>query len=237
MFDRNSLIIAYDTARGEPRGSHKRKKASEGKLGDCIDCSICVQVCPTGIDIREGLQYECIACAACVDACNTVMDKVGLEPNLIGYTTQNAIDGKPTHVMRPRTLVYTTLLSLLFITFLYSLFTRNPLSLDVIRDRNALYRELSDGRIENVYTLKVLNKSDETHELRIMAQGLEGLEVETDPANPVLSSGELVVIAARVKVIPEAVKAGGHDIVLTIEAKEDAGMQADRETRFFVPLD
>ena len=118
MFDKDTLIITYDATRGEPRGA--RTKGTDPKaqgLGDCIDCTLCVQVCPTGIDIRKGLQYECIACAACIDACDDVMDKVGYPRGLIRYDTQHGLEGKPTHVLRPRIIVYGTLLALLIAGF------------------------------------------------------------------------------------------------------------------------
>ena len=126
-------------------------KFAPEELGDCIDCTICVQVCPTGIDIRNGLQYECIACGACIDACDEVMDKVGYPKGLIRYSTQNAIDGKPTHVLRPRILVYGTILLALMLGWGWGVANRSPLIAEVLRDRNALYRETADGRRERVY--------------------------------------------------------------------------------------
>ena len=150
MFDRNTLIISYDQQRGEPRGA--RKKGSDYRalgLGDCIDCTICVQVCPTGIDIRNGLQYECIACGACVDACDAVMDKVGYPRGLVRYATQNSIEGKRVRLLRPRIVVYAALLLALMLSFAWAVTHRIPLLVDVLRDRNALYRETADGQIEN----------------------------------------------------------------------------------------
>jgi polyferredoxin len=212
MFDRNTLVIAYDTARGEPRGSRARSVASVAQrgrglldaatahdyafrasrhpsaatarahargtitwdstdapplpqfapeqLGDCVDCTICVQVCPTGIDIRNGLQYECIACGACIDGCNQVMDKLGYPRGLIRYSTQNAIDGRPTRVVRPRIIVYGSLLLVLAGGWAWSVAHRKPFIAEILRDRNALYRVLGDGSVENDYTLKIVNKTD-----------------------------------------------------------------------------
>ena len=160
MFDKDTLIISYDKARGEPRGS--RKKALDHRsagLGDCIDCTICVQVCPTGIDIREGLQYQCIACAACVDACDQVMERMNYPKGLIQYTTENAAAGQPVRLFRPRLLVYGLILVALAVALGVSLGLRTPLELDVIRDRNALYRQTSDGMVENVYTLKTWTRT------------------------------------------------------------------------------
>jgi cytochrome c oxidase accessory protein FixG len=161
MFDEDTLIISYDTKRGEPRGARRRgtEPRTQG-LGDCIDCHICVQACPTGIDIREGLQIECIACAACIDACDGVMDRMNYPRGLIRYATQKSIDGAQAHVIRPRIIVYGTLLALLIAGFVLALGLRTPMGLDVLRDRNALYRELADGTVENVYTARVMNKDE-----------------------------------------------------------------------------
>jgi cytochrome c oxidase accessory protein FixG len=236
MFDRDSLIISYDEKRGEPRGSRKRgKNSSEAGLGDCVDCSICVQVCPTGIDIRKGLQYECIACAACIDACDSVMDLMEYPKGLIKYTTQNNIDGKKTHILRARTLVYSGLLTAMFVLFVYSIATRDLMHLDVIRDRNALYREVADNRIENVYTLKMLNKSDIPHVIILTATGLPGIAVETDPTVVTLEGGEIRSIAARISVGRDGLASGGHDIVLTAEAENDASLKVYGGARFMAP--
>jgi ferredoxin len=162
---RDTLIITYDEQRGEPRGARKKGTDAKAKgLGDCVDCTMCVQVCPTGIDIRKGLQYECIACAACIDACDEVMEKVGYPKGLIRYDTQHGLEGKAKHVVRPRTIVYATLISALILGFAYTLTQRNVVGVDVIRDRNALFRELPGGMIENVYNVKILNKDQAAHE-------------------------------------------------------------------------
>ena len=132
-------------------------------LGDCIDCTMCVQVCPTGIDIRNGIQHQCIGCAACIDACDDVMDRIGYEPGLIRYTTENALEGKSTHIVRPRMLVYAGILVILLVSTVVSIIIRTPAKLDVIRDRNALFRETDEGLVENVYTLRILNKDNQAH--------------------------------------------------------------------------
>ena len=154
MFDHDTLIVSYDEKRGEPRGSRSRKEGKGDKtLGDCVDCTLCVQVCPTGIDIREGLQYECIACAACVDACDGVMDKMGYERGLIRYTTESALEGNKSRILRTRTVLYGTLLTVLLDRHHRApSLNRAELRLDVLRDRNALYRELATGQVENVYS-------------------------------------------------------------------------------------
>jgi len=236
MFDRDTLIVSYDAARGEPRGSRKRGVSHvELGLGDCTDCNICVQVCPTGIDIRDGLQYECITCASCIDACNGVMDRMGYEHGLIRYTTQHALEGKKTRLLRPRTLIYGTFLSILFVTFMISIMSRMPLQLDVIRDRNALYRTLADGRIENVYTLKLQNKSETRQQFELFVEGMPGITLETDPAGPILEAGAIDSIAARVQVDPQAVRAGGHEIVFAARRVDDQSLHVSRDARFIVP--
>ncbi|MDP2325337.1 MAG: cytochrome c oxidase accessory protein CcoG, partial [Gammaproteobacteria bacterium] len=159
MFDPDTKIVSYDPGRGEPRGARKRGvDPRAASLGDCVDCTICVQVCPTGIDIREGLQYECIACAACVDACDDVMERVGYAPGLIRYATERELQGGTARAFRPRVLVYGGLLVVLAAGFAVTLFLRQPIGLDIIRDRNALYRVLPGGDVENVYSLRILNK-------------------------------------------------------------------------------
>src|SRR5664279_4326708 len=184
MFDKDTLVIAYDRERGEPRGSRSKKVDPKlAGLGDCIDCSICVQVCPTGIDIRKGLQYECIGCAACIDGCNQVMDKMGYARGLIRYASENGLtrgyDLKAMlrHVFRARTLIYTSLLVVITAVAGVSLALKNPLKVDVIRDRGALAREGAPGMIENVYRLQIMNTAEAPHRFTITAEGLPGLVV------------------------------------------------------------
>jgi len=168
MFDKDTLVIAYDEARGEPRGGRSKHDDPGAKgLGDCINCTLCVQVCPTGIDIREGLQIECIACAACIDVCDQVMDIMGYDQGLISYTTDARVRGRKTRVLRPRIVVYSVLLLALIGGVIWSIHHRVLLRADLLRDRNVLYRELADNRIENVYTLKLVNMDLKAHEYRI----------------------------------------------------------------------
>jgi cytochrome c oxidase accessory protein FixG len=236
MFDRDTLIVSYDPGRGEPRGSRQRGVAHGSLgLGDCVDCNMCVQACPTGIDIRKGLQYECISCAACIDACEPVMKRMGYPPGLIRYTTQNALEGEQSHVNRPRTRIYGLLLLLLFGGFVYSLANRSPLQLDVIRDRNQLYRETATGDIENVYELKILNKSDRERQLVVHVDGLPGIRVTTTPAVAELAAGEQATIVARVSVRRDAATAGGHDVVFTAVATDDGSFRAERKARLMMP--
>lgn len=169
MFDKDTLIVSYDAARGEPRGARKRG-ADPGALGDCIDCTLCVQVCPTGIDIREGLQYQCIGCAHCIDACNQVMDKMGYDPGLIRYTTESELSGGRTHWLRARSIGYGVVLTVMICAFTYALVTRTPFEVDVLRERGELYERLDDGMIGNQYRLRVLNKTQREATLVVTAE-------------------------------------------------------------------
>ena len=211
MFDRDTLIIAYDTERGEPRGSRRKGVPSvlelprladgafadgDPKQGDCIDCTICVQVCPTGIDIRDGLQYECIACGACVDACDSVMDKIGYPRGLVRYATLNSLEHKTPHVIRPRIIIYGLILLTLIGSFTYAVFNRTPLLVDVLRDRNALYRIATDGGVENAYTFKIVNKDVVAHHFAIrISEGGTDLTLHTHV-------DEIVVAAEGVAMSP-----------------------------------
>jgi cytochrome c oxidase accessory protein FixG len=235
MFDRDTLIVAYDTQRGEPRGARPRAadRAALGR-GDCVDCKACVQVCPTGIDIREGLQYECISCAACIDACDAVMDRMHYPRGLIRYSSQRALEGSGTRVLRPRTLVYGALLVVLFAGFLAALALRNPLGLDVIRDRNALYRLQADGSVENVYTLRILNKDEVAHSVAVRVDGLDGARIETDRARFDVAPGSLFSTAVRVRVPPGTLH-GGRGIAFTIETVDPRGLTARSQSRFIAP--
>jgi len=236
MFDRDTLIITYDADRGEPRGSRRRgADPKEVGLGDCIDCTMCVQVCPTGIDIREGLQYECIACAACIDACDDVMERMGYPKKLIKYSTQHAIDGEKTRVVRPRVIVYAVLLTILMGAFVYALSQRSALTLDVIRDRNALYREARDGYIENSYQLKLINKTDSVHSYDIAVSGIAGAVVEVPAGEIRVPSGEVLGVPVIVRAPREAVRGVG-EVTFTLQAEDDATISQSRDTKFVAPV-
>jgi cytochrome c oxidase accessory protein FixG len=233
MFDRQTLIISYDTARGEPRGARGRDSDYKAKgLGDCVDCTLCVQVCPTGIDIRKGLQYECIACAACIDACDDVMAKVGYPGGLIRYSTQAALEGKPSRILRPRSIVYATLLLALVAGFVVAVAMRSPIGMEVLRDRNALYRE-TDGLIENVYTVRIVNKAAGPQQLTLRLEGPEALSLEAETAELDLGPGEVRGFPVRVRMRAGALS-GGRKIEL--EAIDSTGEEiASGESRFIAP--
>ena len=237
MFDKDTLIISYDEERGEPRGSRKRTEDHKAKgLGDCIDCQLCVQVCPTGIDIRDGLQYECIACAACIDVCDQVMDKMGYDRGLVRYTTENAMQGVSTHVVRPRTIMYTILLGLLSIGLVYAITQRTPLELDIIRDRNSLYRETADGLVENVYTLKIINMDKQDHRYRLTVSGVEGLQLVMKDPVVTVAAGEVLGLPVSVRVDPVVLDRAASEIKFSLVAESDPDLSRTEKARFLGPV-
>jgi cytochrome c oxidase accessory protein FixG len=236
MFDRNTLIISYDPARGEPRGSRKRGADPKALgLGDCIDCTLCVQVCPTGIDIRNGLQYECIGCAACIDACDDVMEKMQYPKGLIRYTTENAVEGKPTRVLRPRVIIYGLLLLALLGALGTALYLRVPLAVDVIRDRNVLFRETDEGLVENVYVLKILNKTERPQVFTIDVSGIEGADLLLDHEQIEVLAGEVRDVPLRVRADPHDLPSASSDIVFSVRALGQEGLQVQETGRFLGP--
>jgi cytochrome c oxidase accessory protein FixG len=235
MFDSDTLIISYDEERGEPRGSRKRTDDPQAKgLGSCIDCHLCVQVCPTGIDIREGLQYECIACAACIDACDSIMDRMNYPRGLIRYTTENALNHKKSSIFRPRVLIYATILIALISVLVGSLATRTPLILDVIRDRNTLYREAADGIIENIYTLKIINQHPDTREFELDVSGIEGIALDGAPDPLLVPGGEVLSLPVRVRAHRDNAY-GIMNIEFSIAAIDDPGVAIREDSRFLGP--
>jgi cytochrome c oxidase accessory protein FixG len=181
MFDQDTLTVTYDRARGEGRGPRSKKLSKlelETKgLGDCIDCNLCVQVCPTGIDIRNGLQYECINCGACVDACNGVMDKMHYKKGLIAYASESILNGNKVNLTRPKVIGYLSVLLLMSGLLVWELYTRPMLDLDVVRDRTTLFRDGNQGKIENIYTLVLMNKSQQPQTYDITIMGLSGADI------------------------------------------------------------
>ena len=246
MFDRDTLVISYDPARGEPRGSRARgvAPASVGK-GDCINCTLCVQVCPTGIDIREGLQYECIGCAACIDVCDSVMDKMNTPRGLIRYATQNGMEGGWSaaqlwrRVARPRVLVYSAVLLVIALAFVTSLALRSPFKADVVRDRASLARLVEDGRVENVYRVQLMNSTESAQRFRIEVTGLPDALV-TSQADVDVAATQARWVALSVQLPPQAAQAlgpGAHPMQVRITLKTNTGDGAvlNEKSTFVVP--
>jgi cytochrome c oxidase accessory protein FixG len=249
MFDKDTLIITYDAERGEPRGGRRRSTDPRtAGLGDCTDCTLCVQVCPTGIDIRKGLQYECIACAACIDACDGVMDRMGYARGLVRYDTQNALQHRGKRVLRPRVIVYGALLALLFAGFVAALVLRKPVALDVLHDRNTLFRTLGSGEIENVYLLKIMNKDGAPHDFLVTIEADDDVQshedgrpatYRLDPAAPrfTVAPGEVFNAAVRVRRDAWTDADPSTELHFAITATDDPGLTARAEARFFAPRD
>jgi len=236
MFDADTLIVAYHPERGEPRGSRRRGvEPNTLGLGDCIDCNVCVQVCPTGIDIRDGLQYECIACSACIDGCDDIMDKMGYPRGLIGYTTENSARGQAQHILRPRILVYASILLLLCGMLLTHMLQRVPLDLDVIRDRNTLYRETRDGLIENVYTLKILNMDNRPHRYRLRADGIDGLILAIDEPEIDVAAGAVQDLVVRLQADEFNFEKRSETVRFHLQAVDANHLQVTEEARFVGP--
>ena len=239
MFDPDTLIITYDPQRGEPR-SPRKKDTDTSQLGDCVDCNQCVVVCPTGIDIRNGLQYECIGCAACVDICDQVMDKVGLPRGLVRYSTENAMAKQQSkaeilnHMIRPRVLVYTAILIVITIIAGWFLAHRIPLKVDIIRDRSTLAREADDGSIENVFMLQIMNTTELPQRYMITVDGLEGAKITGDSAVDAAAAGLTsfnVVVAAP----PDSGKRGSNPIHFTITAEGNPDITLREKASFLLP--
>ncbi|HEX4910157.1 MAG TPA: cytochrome c oxidase accessory protein CcoG [Permianibacter sp.] len=235
MFDKDTLIIAYDEKRGEPRGARK-KDAERGHdgLGDCIDCKQCVHVCPTGIDIRDGLQIACIACAACIDACDEVMVKMNYPKGLVRYTTEHRDTGKETHVLRPRIIIYAVLLFTLMALFVYALSVRTPLRVDVLRDRGRLYTATSIGTIENVYTLKVMNMDQVPHRYRLQASADVPVIVKGDLEFEV-PAGEILNIPVRLEIDPYELKEATSTVSFRIESIDQPTLVVEESSSFIKP--
>jgi cytochrome c oxidase accessory protein FixG len=241
MFDRDTLIITYDQGRGEPRGGRSRKADTVSLgLGSCVDCGICVQVCPTGIDIRDGLQYECIGCAACVDGCNQVMDKMGYARGLIRYSTENALNHGWNaaelwkRIARTRTLIYAALLALIIGAFVTSLAFRVPLKVDVIRDRGTLARLVDNGLVENVYTLRIMNTQEIPHRFLVIAGGIDTIDIASANVVEVAGAGA-ITFPLRVRVAPGSGHPGSNPIHFAIRAVDDPAIATLEKSVFLVP--
>ncbi|MFM9835423.1 MAG: cytochrome c oxidase accessory protein CcoG [Methylophilaceae bacterium] len=250
MFDNDTMIVAYNEQRGEPRGARSKKaelnNLKDKKLGSCIDCTMCVQVCPTGIDIRDGLQYMCIGCGACVDACDSIMDKMNYPRGLIKYATQNGLSQNWSrqqmlkHILRPRVLIYSVLLILLCVGMGVSLYNRSGFRVDVMRDRGVMAR-LEGDKLENVYRLQIMNATESLQRYEIRASGLPELETEVESgsdeshSNVVsVKSAEALNIAVDLKVPDGKVAAGSHKIVFEIKALSSNSTETEKSV-FLVP--
>jgi cytochrome c oxidase accessory protein FixG len=241
MFDPDTLIVTYDAERGEPRGARSKKAdhKAAGK-GDCVDCGICVQVCPTGIDIRDGLQYECIGCSACIDACDQVMDKMSYPRGLIRYSTEHALaehwGGKEIvrHILRPRTLLYGAILSAIVIAAAVGLTLRQPLKVDVIRDRATLTREVEGGLIENVYRLQIMNLAEEPRRFALAVTGLDGVQIASERIVEIPAAA-MQAVSVRVRVAPDAGKRGSNRIHFEVRALNHDDVFVREKASFLLP--
>jgi len=236
MLDRDSLIVTYDEKRGEPRGRLKRKKKvqpatgdvslkvvpEEPEQGDCIDCTMCVTTCPTGIDIREGLQMECIGCAQCIDACDAVMDKIGKPRGLIRYSSQAAVEGEKPKILRPRIIIYPLILCALITAFVITLAGKQPADITILRGFGRPFMTLEDGRIANQVRIKIVNRTDDPETYTIAASGIEGVElVPAEDVEVSVDSGDMITRALQVVVPPAAFERGKADVDITVSAGED----------------
>jgi cytochrome c oxidase accessory protein FixG len=242
MLDKHSLIITYDTERGEPRGSRGRKvDPKQAGLGDCINCGLCVAVCPTGIDIRNGLQYECIGCAGCIDVCNDVMHRMSYAPGLIRYATEHAMKTRQfgaemwRHVFRTRTVIYGAILMVLVIALALGLASRTSFKVDVVRDRNALARVNGDGSIENVYRLQIMNTAERSRAFEVTVSGLSGLEISSESRFE-MPAAQTMFHPVRLR-LPESsiggIAPGAHAVVFTIRS-QDTGEQVTEKAVFYL---
>ncbi len=240
MYDHDTLIVTYDTERGEPRGARSRKAdPAQLGLGSCVDCDLCVQVCPTGIDIRKGLQYECIGCGACADVCDTVMDKMGYARGLVRYSTQNAVKQHWTrsqivgHIFRPRVLIYSSILAGVVVAMFVSLALRIPFKVDVVRDRAVMARQVEDDKVENLFRLQIMNATESPQKFRLDVSGIPGLAIA--------SEREVMVDAAQARWVVVNVRAPGDEsgprsqpIHFSIESASGLGKLSEKSV-FLMP--
>lgn len=235
MFDKDTLIVSYDEKRGENRGARKKNADYKAQgLGDCIDCTLCVQVCPTGIDIRDGLQIACVSCAACIDVCDEVMEKMGYEKGLISYTTEHNLSGEKTKLIRPRLVGYAIALTIMASLFTYTIFNRTLVELNVIKDRIP-YRENMEGRVENVYLLRIINKDQHGHTFTIETSGLQGMSLEGKQSFEV-AAGEIFSSPVSVSVDPEHITNSANKIEFNIRSVDDERISRTSKSTFIGPV-
>lgn len=234
MFDKDTFTVSYDEARGENRGPRSRKQdPKELGLGDCIDCNLCVQVCPTGIDIRNGLQYECINCGACIDACDGVMDKMNYPRGLISYTTERNLETpeNKTHPLRPKLIGYSIILVLLTGALVANIAMRKPMDFDIIRDRNQLYRVDFNGLVENTYTLKVINKAQYEQTFSIDVKGLDNYKYIGDTTFTV-NAGESHNVPLSLVMDPYDLKAPMTEFNFVLSPINEPDNQISQQSNF-----
>lgn len=235
MFDKDTLTISYDAARGEQRGPRKREaRPADLGLGDCIDCQLCVQVCPTGIDIRDGLQMECIGCAACVDACDSIMDKMGYARGLVRYTSEHQLQGGKTHLLRPRLIGYSAVLLVMIAALVVALMQRPMVSLDVTKDRG-LFRENSQGLIENIYSLKVINKTQQRQQYRVELVEANGFQLQ-GKTELSLAPGEIVDVPVSVTLLADKPASSSQTLRFKVTDVDEPWVYSAAESRFVAPL-
>jgi cytochrome c oxidase accessory protein FixG len=250
LLDRQSMVISYDVARGEPRtkGAKSRvslrvdqslaspllTEVSRLEAGDCVDCMMCVQVCPTGIDIRQGLQLECIGCAQCIDACDAVMDKIGRSRGLIRYTSQAAMAGERTRIVRPRVIIYSAIVTVLLGLLATLLLTRSPADVTVLRNVGRPFVVAPDGTVENTLRLKIANRTDRPHTYTVEAAGDSDVRVSMTLGSLTVAPGEAAAEAVRVLAPAKGFLLGHRDVTLRVTA--DDGVQIDRPFRLLGPV-
>lgn len=236
MFDEDTLIISYDAKRGEKRGRRSKKVDYKAQgLGDCIDCNHCVQVCPTGIDIRDGLQIGCVACGACIDACDDIMHRIGYEKGLIKYTTETELEGGKTRIIRPKLIVYAVVVLMMMAYFSYLIFDRIPIEVDVHRDRGQLFIEVSESLIENVYMLRIANKGNQNLTFTISVNSTVPMEL-MDKNTISVNAGKLVDYPIRLRANLDNLIDRNTDISIKVQATADSGIQSEIESRFIAPV-
>ncbi|MFQ6345903.1 cytochrome c oxidase accessory protein CcoG [Pseudomonas sp. R11F] len=235
MFDKDTLTISYDSARGEHRGPRKREvKPSDVGLGDCIDCQLCVQVCPTGIDIRDGLQMECIGCAACIDACDSIMDKMGYARGLVSYTSEHQLQGGKTHLLRPRLIGYSAVLLVMIAALVVALVGRPMVSLDVTKDRG-MFRENSQGLIENIYSLKVINKTQQRQDYRLELEDAAGFQLQ-GKTEISLAPGEISDIPVSVVLLADKPTTSSQTLRFKVTDIDEPWIHSAADSRFVAPM-